>query len=170
MVTIVRTDNSLCSDGAPHDRAAAGKARIAPCEPSNENAAMKRKTAASEETPEQAAEAIAAALDFLQAEAEAAGLSESAALIRQASARAREHRGATLSTAPAVRGVNLPDACYAIAGLPAEYRQALVFRKVYRRSYEQIAEDCSVSVATAKDRVIKGFKLVRISLHAHLAR
>ncbi len=130
---------------------------------------MMRKAASVGETPEQAAEAIAAALDFLQAEAEAAGLPESAALVRQAAALARE-RAATFSTAPVAHGVNLPDVCHAIAGLPVEYRQALVFRKVYRRSYEQIAEDCSVSVAAAKERVIKGFQLVRISLHAHIAR
>ncbi|HWM27469.1 MAG TPA: hypothetical protein VNQ14_03350 [Woeseiaceae bacterium] len=51
-----------------------------------------------EDTPEQAAESISAALDFLQAEAEAAGLCDLGALIRQASTRAKE-RSAPMSPA-----------------------------------------------------------------------
>jgi len=43
-----------------------------------------------EETSERAAESISAALDLLQGEAEAAGLSELRDLIQQASARAKE--------------------------------------------------------------------------------
>ena len=51
-----------------------------------------------EDSPEQAAESISAALDFLQAEAEAAGLRDLGALIKQASARAKE-RSAPMSRA-----------------------------------------------------------------------
>jgi DNA-directed RNA polymerase specialized sigma24 family protein len=65
--------------------------------------------------------------------------------------------------------IALPDACRAIVGLPAEYRKALILKKVYRRSYEEIAGDCNVSVATAKDRVMKGFQLVRASLRTNPA-
>ncbi len=110
-----------------------------------------------EETPEKAAESIATALDFLRGEADTAGLSEVRDLIQQASARARES-GTPRSAA------GLEDLCRAIARLPAEYREALVFRKVYRRSCAQIAGDCDVSVETAKLRVIVGFRLLRASL------
>ena len=54
--------------------------------------------------------------------------------------------------------------CKAIVDLPPEYRDALVFKKVYGRSYEQIADDLNVSVDTAKARVMKGFELARALL------
>lgn len=130
---------------------------------------MEARTIAAEETPEQAAEAIAAALDFLDGEAEAAGLSDVGELIKQASLIAKKRSASASAKAHSAFPINLPDACRAIVGLPAEYRKALIFRKVYRRSYEEIAKDCSVSVATAKDHVIQGFKLVRASLRANLA-
>jgi DNA-directed RNA polymerase specialized sigma24 family protein len=114
-------------------------------------------TIGTQETPEQAAESIAAALDFLHGEADTAGLSDVGDLIRQAAVRARE-RGTPLS------GAGLEDLCRAIAGLPDEYRTALVLRKIYRRSCAQIASDCGVSVETAKMRVIGGFRLLRASL------
>lgn len=116
------------------------------------------------ETAEQAAESISAALDFLHAEAEAAGLSEVSDLIRQASMKARERGPARSSKSAIGNAMKLPDACRAIVGLPSQYRKALVLRKVYRCSYEEIAGDCNVSVATAKHRVMKGFQLVRDSL------
>ena len=110
-----------------------------------------------EETPEKVAESIAAALDYLRGEADTAGMSDVGDLIRQAAVRARE-----CGAPPTAAG--LEDLCRAIAGLPAEYRKALVFRKVYRRSCAQIASDCGVSVETAKERVIGGFRLLRASL------
>ena len=107
------------------------------------------------ETPEQAAESIAAALEFLRGEAATAGLSDVGDLIQQAAARARE-RGTPLAAA------GLEDLCRAIAGLPVEYRKALVFRKIYRFSCAQIASECGVSVETARMRVIGGFRLLRV--------
>jgi DNA-directed RNA polymerase specialized sigma24 family protein len=130
---------------------------------------MEARPSTAKETPEQAAESISAALDFLQGEAEAAGLSEVGDLIRQASRKAKERGKPISSDAPTVRTMDLPDACKAIVGLPAEYRKALILKKVYRRSYEEIAGDCNVSVATAKDRVMKGFQMVRTSLRTNLA-
>ncbi len=110
-----------------------------------------------EETPEKAAESIAAALDFLRGEADTAGLSDVGDLIQRASVRARE-RCAPLSAA------EFENLCLAIAGLPEECRKALVFRKVYRRSCAQIASHCSVSVETARTRVIDGFRMLRATL------
>ncbi len=133
----------------------------------NENRLMETKTIVVEETPERAAESISAALDFLYGEAEAAGLAEVGDLIQQASTKARE-RGAQLAPeASSARAMELEDVCRAIVGLPDECRKALVFKKVYRHSYEEIANDCSVSVDTAKAQVIKGFKLVRALLRAN---
>ena len=116
-----------------------------------------------EETPERAAESISAALDFLRGEAEAVGLSEVSDLIQQASTKARECTTPLPPKALPMHATALEELCRAIVGLPDECRQALVFRKVYRRSYEEIANDCSVSVDTAKAQVIKGFQLVRLS-------
>lgn len=122
---------------------------------------MKSRPTADEETPEQAAGSIGAALDFLRAEAQAAGLSGVADLIQRASVEAKE-KSATGSTAASDgRRLELVEACKAIVGLPDEYREALIFRKVYRRSYEEIARDCGVSVDIAKERVMRGFQLVR---------
>jgi DNA-directed RNA polymerase specialized sigma24 family protein len=129
---------------------------------------MEARTSTVKETPEQAAKSISAALDFLKGEAEAAGLSEVGNLIQQASAKAKECTKPMSSEAPTVHAMDLPHSCKAIVGLPAEYRQALILKKVYRRSYEEIAGDCNVSVATAKNRVMKGFQLVRASLRANL--
>ncbi|MEX2126097.1 MAG: sigma factor-like helix-turn-helix DNA-binding protein [Woeseia sp.] len=130
---------------------------------------MEARTRTIKETPEQAAESISAALDFLQAEAEAAGLSEVGELIQRAATKAKERSGPISPQTPAAQAMDLPGACKAIVGLPDEYRKALVFRKVYGRSYEEIAGDCNVSVATAKDRVMKGFQLVRTSLRTSLS-
>jgi DNA-directed RNA polymerase specialized sigma24 family protein len=146
-----------------------GRRRFAERRSRKENRLMEAKPIAVKETPEQAAESISAALDFLQGEAEAAGLSEVGELIQQASTKAKECRKPISSDAPTGPAMDLPDACKAIVGLPAEYRKALILKKVYRRSYEEIAGDCNVSVATAKDRVMKGFRLVRASLRANLA-
>jgi DNA-directed RNA polymerase specialized sigma24 family protein len=118
---------------------------------------METETVIVEETPEKAAESIAAALDFLRGEADTAGLSDVGELIQQASARARER-------CPSLPAAELEDLCLAIAGLPDECRKALVFRKVYRRSCTQIASDCSVSVETARTRVIDGFRILRATL------
>lgn len=119
-------------------------------------------TDVADETPEKAAESIASALDFLRGEADAAGLNDVGGLIGQASARARE-QGALLGMA------GLEDLCRAIAALPDDYRRALVFRKVYRRSCDQIAGDCGVSVETARMRVVEGFRLLRASSPARTA-
>ncbi|MGH8194153.1 MAG: hypothetical protein ACREQ8_07125 [Woeseiaceae bacterium] len=51
---------------------------------------MKGEPTAGEETPEQVAESIATALDFLLGEAEEAGLTEVGDLIQRASAKAKE--------------------------------------------------------------------------------
>jgi DNA-directed RNA polymerase specialized sigma24 family protein len=133
----------------------------------NENRPMEGKTDAVEETPEQAAESIAAALDFLHGEAEAAGLSGVAELIEQASTKAKESTQSRKSNRSTGQETDLLVACKAIVGLPDEYREALILKKVYRRSYAEIADDCSVSVATAKERVMKGFRLVRVSLRTN---
>ena len=130
---------------------------------------MEGKTVAAEETPEQAAESISVALDFLQGEAEAVGLTEVGELIREASARAKEHGAPISSRASAGDATELLEVCKALVGLPAEYRKALIFKKVYGRSYEEIADECSVSVDTAKARVMKGFQLVRASLRGNLS-
>jgi len=130
---------------------------------------MEAKPIVVKETPEQAAESISAALDFLQGEAETAGLSDVGELIRQASAKAKKRRTSQPSEGPTGDAMDLLGACKAIVGLPTEYREALILKKVYRRSYEEIAGDCNVSVAAAKDRVMKGFQLVRASLRANLA-
>jgi DNA-directed RNA polymerase specialized sigma24 family protein len=132
-----------------------------------ENRLMEARTV--KETPEQAAESISAALDFLQGEAEAAGLPEVGQLIRHASTKAKERRTRQSSEGPTGDAMDLLGACKAIVGLPAEYREALILKKVYRRSYEEIAGDCNVSVATAKDRVMKGFQMVRTSLRTNPA-
>lgn len=118
------------------------------------------------ETREKAAQSIATALEFLRQEAEAAGLPELSALIRKASSEAKHAGGSNEARADVIA---LPDACKAIGRLPAEYRKALVMRKVYRQSFEQIATDCNVSVATAKERIIKGFQLVQNSLRRERA-
>lgn len=119
------------------------------------------------ETPEQAAESISAALDFLGAEAESSGLTDVSELIRRASAKAKERSAQMSSIASTEYATDLLEVCKAIVALPAEYRNALVFKKVYRRSYAEIADDCRVSVDIAKARVLKGFQLVRGSLYAN---
>lgn len=120
---------------------------------------MDPKPIASAETRQQAAASISVALDFLRGEAEAAGLLQVADRIRRASVTAKEQ--AELRAA-----VDLPEACEAIGRLPDEYRSALVYKKVYQRSYEQIASDCGISLTMAKHRVARGFQLVRASLQA----
>ena len=50
--------------------------------------------------------------------------------------------------------------CVAIGRLPAKCRKAFVLRKVYRYSYQEIAEHCGISVNTVKTHVKRGFKLV----------
>ena len=121
-----------------------------------------------EETPEQAAETISDALDFLQGEATTAGLTEVSELIGQASAKARGESAS--SSASGGHAAALASVCEAVVALPAEYRNALIFRKVYRHSYAEIAARYSVSVDTAKARVMKGFQLVRGSLRPAAAR
>lgn len=115
-----------------------------------------RKRGDGRETREEAAASISEALDFLGQEADAAGLAEAAELIRLASRKTLDEPDRLV----------LADACRAIAGLPEEYRNALVYRKVYRRSYQQIAGDFSVPIAVAKDRVMQAFQLVRGALPA----
>jgi DNA-directed RNA polymerase specialized sigma24 family protein len=116
-------------------------------------------TIAVEETPERAAESIAEALDFLRGEANAAGLSDLGDLIERASARARDGRAA-----PAYSAAGLVGVCRAIDGLPADCRKALVFRKVYRYTCEEIARTCGVPVVTARAQVMEGFRRVRAAL------
>ena len=126
---------------------------------------METRSIVGEETPESAARSISAALDFLRVEADAAGLPDEVGdLIQRASAKARELSAPLSHEAPPASAATLEDVCLAIVGLPDECRKALVFRKVYRRSYEEIAIDCSVPVDIAKARVIEGFQLLRASL------
>lgn len=141
-------------------------ARVADSLLRDENDLMEGKTDAVGETPEQTARSIADALDFLHREAEAAGLSEVADFIGQASIRAKEPRQTEIPEGSSGSESDLLDACAAIVRLPSEYRKALILRKVYRRSYAEIAKECSVPVATAKDQVMKGFRLVRGSFPA----
>lgn len=110
---------------------------------------------AGEETTEHAAESIAEALQYLRREADAAGLRDVGARIERASRRAWKR-----SAPPAMQ---LETLCRAIMHLPNECRIPLVLRKVYRRSCEEIAGDCGISVAAAKARIIEGFRLVRSS-------
>lgn len=112
-----------------------------------------------EEMPERAAESIAEALDFLRGEANAAGLSEVGDLIGRASAKAREGGASPAHTAAELAGL-----CRAIDGLPDDCRKALVFRKVYRYSCEEIAKNCGVPVGTARAQVLEGFRRVRAAL------
>lgn len=125
---------------------------------------MNTKPVGSGETREEAAASISAALDFLNEEAEAAGLSRVARLIRRASWKAKH------DAEPSRSAADLRDACRAIVRLPEEYRSALVYRKVYRWSCQQIADGCGISPAAAKHRVARGFQLVRASLRATLPR
>ena len=125
---------------------------------------MEAKTIVVEETPERTAESISDALDFLRAEAKAVGLSEVGDLIQQASTKARERSAPLPLNASPARAAGLEDVCRAIVGLPDECRKALVFKKVYRRSCEEIASDCSVSADSAKAQVMQGFRLLRASL------
>lgn len=129
-----------------------------------EHRRMKAEPRIAEESPEQAVASIAAALDFLEGEAKAAGLAELGTLIGQASDRAKQHALETPSGIAARRSADILPICKAIVGLPSDYRDALVLKKVYGRSYEQIAEDLDVSLDTAKSRVMRGFELVRALL------
>lgn len=52
---------------------------------------MKAKSATLEETPEQTADAISSALDFLRGESDAVGMLDVSELIRRARVKAREH-------------------------------------------------------------------------------
>ena len=131
---------------------------------------MNAKPSVAEESPEQAVASIAVALDFLQREAKAAGLAELGTLIGQASARAKQHALEVPSGIDARDSADIVPVCKAIVGLPPDYRDALVLKKVYDRSYEQIAGDLGVSVDTAKSRVMKGFALVRKLLPASPGR
>ena len=72
------------------------------------------------ETPEQAATSIAAALDFLYEEANAAGLSEVAELIHQASAKAKRRLQPSGPSEPGqsgFRAVETDDRC-SVSGMP----------------------------------------------------
>ena len=132
-----------------------------------EHRRMSAKRRVAEEAPERAVISIAAALDFLQGEAKAAGLAELGKLIGQASAKAKQH---ALEAPPGTAARNSADigaGCKAIVGLPREDREALVLKKVYGRSYGQSAEDLDVSLDTVKSRVLKGFELVRRLLPAN---
>jgi DNA-directed RNA polymerase specialized sigma24 family protein len=104
------------------------------------------------ETPEQTAESLAEALDFLGGEADAAGLDDVGRLIRRASRRARERSG--------LLATHFYTLCRKIDRLPKDCRAALVLRKVYRRSCAEIAADCGISVNTARARVAQGFRLL----------
>lgn len=119
---------------------------------------MNSRPAGSRENCKEAAESISAALDFLRSEAEAAGLPQVAESIRRAAIQAYDasHEGR-----PALA---LADACRAIVRLPRDYRSALVYRKVYRRSCAQIADGCGISQTDARLRVSRGFQLVRDAL------
>lgn len=130
----------------------------------NENDRMEGKGDAGSETPEQTARSIADALDFLHREAEAAGLVEVAELIGKASSKAKKRKQAEMPRGGTGSEADLRDVCVAIVRLPSEYRKALILKKVYGRSYAEIARECSISVATARDQVMRGFRLVRGSL------
>ena len=52
---------------------------------------MKKRPVVTDETPEQAADAISHALDFLCSESDAVGMFDVSELIRRALAKAREH-------------------------------------------------------------------------------
>lgn len=126
------------------------------------------------ETPQQAAEGISAALDFLRREAEAAGMSEVGELIGRAWRKARERSacrtpidapGLKSAVPPVGRNVRfdpeLEHLCAAIAALPVDCRAAFVLKKVYQLSYPEIAKYCGSSINAAKSNVMKSFKLVQ---------
>ena len=49
----------------------------------------------------------------------------------------------------------------ALAELPPEYRQVLVLRELHQRTYDEIAEICSLDLGTVKSRISRGRKRLR---------
>ena len=49
----------------------------------------------------------------------------------------------------------------ALAALPPEYRQVLILREMHQRTYDEIAEICSLDLGTVKSRISRGRKRLR---------
>ena len=49
----------------------------------------------------------------------------------------------------------------ALAELPPEYRQVLILRELHQRTYDEIAEICSLDLGTVKSRISRGRKRLR---------
>ena len=49
----------------------------------------------------------------------------------------------------------------ALAALPPEYRQVLILREMHQRTYDEIAENCSLDLGTVKSRISRGRKRLR---------
>ena len=49
----------------------------------------------------------------------------------------------------------------ALAALPPEYRQVLILRELHQRTYDEIAEICSLDLGTVKSRISRGRRQLR---------
>ena len=49
----------------------------------------------------------------------------------------------------------------ALSALPPEYRQVLILREMHQRTYDEIAEICSLDLGTVKSRISRGRKRLR---------
>ena len=49
----------------------------------------------------------------------------------------------------------------ALAALPSEYRQVLILRELHQRTYDEIAEICSLDLGTVKSRISRGRRQLR---------
>ena len=48
-----------------------------------------------------------------------------------------------------------------LASLPPEYRQGLILREIHQRTYDEIAQICSLDLGTVKSRISRGRKQLR---------
>lgn len=48
-----------------------------------------------------------------------------------------------------------------LASLPPEYRQVLILRELHQRTYDEIAQICSLDLGTVKSRISRGRKQLR---------
>jgi len=104
--------------------------------PVDEPSLMDPRNTPLEETPAKAAESISDALDFLQGEADAAGLPDVSELIQEASTRSREH-SIRLSSAAAEEALSNP--------LPEHQDPAVVRVRSRRRLYVPLAAAASAA-------------------------
>ena len=136
---------------------------------------MKAENIVSGETPEQAADGIAEALQFLRREALEAGMFEVGELIGRALKKAHAWQSPeapvdVLSLAPKAASAKpnvMSDPEFnhlraAIAALPKKYRDPFLLKTLYRSSYAEIADYCGISINSAVARVADGSLLVQM--------